>query len=85
MAVGLFGEDEKMFGIIGTGLTVFFVLALMLCFAKFFFGAFFWIVIKLPLTIIFFALGVVFCCTIILIPLGLLCFKIAGGMLVPCT
>ncbi len=37
----------------------------------------------LPCAIICGALGVVLCCTLILIPLGILCFKLTGILLNP--
>lgn len=42
-----------------------------------------WLGIKLPLAIMFFALGVVFCITLILIPIGIGCFKIGIRLLIP--
>lgn len=42
-----------------------------------------WLFIKLPLAIFFFCLGLVLCCTILLIPAGKGCFKIAGNLLSP--
>ncbi len=56
-----------------------------LCFSKLLFGVVLWLLIKLPLSLIFMVLGVVLCCTIILIPIGIMCFKAAGGMLLPCS
>lgn len=35
----------------------------------------------LPIGILCAALGVVFCCTLILIPLGIACFKLTGSLL----
>jgi hypothetical protein len=40
-----------------------------------------WITIKLPLAIIFGCLGIVCCVTILLIPVGGKCFKLAGKIL----
>jgi len=40
-----------------------------------------WLFIKLPFAIIMACLGVVFCVTILLIPLGVKCFKFAGNIL----
>ncbi len=37
----------------------------------------------LPVALICAVVGVVFCCTLILIPLGVACFKLAGCMLNP--
>lgn len=39
---------------------------------------FVWLFIKIPLAIILWGLGLAFCCTIILIPLGIGCFR--GGL-----
>lgn len=47
---------------------VFGILALLL-------GGVFWFLVRLPLAIIMFVMGIVFCCTLILIPLGILCFR----------
>ena len=44
-------------------------------------SAIFWITIKLPLACIIACLGLVCCITILLIPLGLKCFKAAGKLL----
>lgn len=41
-------------------------------------------IIKLPIACIVFALAIVFCCTIILIPVGIALFKIGVGLLMPC-
>ena len=40
-----------------------------------------WLCIKLPFALILGCLGVVFCITILLIPLGVKCFKFALGIL----
>lgn len=40
-----------------------------------------WLFIKLPFALILGCLGVVFCITILLIPLGVKCFKFALGIL----
>lgn len=37
----------------------------------------------LPCAIICAAVGIVLCCTLILIPVGIGCFKLAGGLLNP--
>lgn len=41
------------------------------------------LIICLPCAILCGILGVAFCCTLILIPLGLLCFKLTGMLLNP--
>ena len=41
------------------------------------------LVICLPCALICAVVGVVLCCTLILIPLGIACFKLAGFMLNP--
>ncbi len=47
------------------------------------FSLLFWVGVKLPLAIILFAIGTVFCCTIIFIPIGLGCMKHALRLLFP--
>ncbi len=59
------------------------LLFLGFCFSGALFAFIFWLCIKLPLSLFFFIVGTLLCCTIILIPLGIMCFKIGGGMLVP--
>lgn len=39
------------------------------------------LIFLLPVGILCAALGVVFCCTLILIPLGIACFKLTGTLL----
>ena len=41
------------------------------------------VVICVPCALILGVLGIVFCCTLILIPLGFNCFKLAGKLLNP--
>ena len=41
------------------------------------------LVFCLPCAIIFAIIGVLLCCTLILIPLGMACFKLAGSLLNP--
>ena len=41
------------------------------------------LLICLPCAILFGALGIALCCTLLLIPLGLLCFKLVGILLNP--
>lgn len=41
------------------------------------------LLICLPCALVMAAVGVVFCCTLILIPLGIGCFKLAGCLLNP--
>ncbi len=43
----------------------------------------FWLFIKVPLALILFFLAVIFCLTIILIPLGIVLFKIGLRLLIP--
>ena len=43
----------------------------------------FWLCIRLPITIVLWALGLVFCCTLILIPVGLGLFRAGLGVLIP--
>lgn len=46
-------------------------------------GAIFWLAIQIPLAIIAMALGLAFCCTILLLPIGILCFKAGFKLLIP--
>ncbi len=41
------------------------------------------LVFCLPCAILCAIVGVLFCCTLILIPLGMVCFKLAGGLFNP--
>jgi len=43
----------------------------------------FWLFIKVPLALILFFLAVIFCLTIILIPLGIVLFKVGLRLLIP--
>ena len=43
----------------------------------------FYVCIKLPFALLMLALGLIFCCTIIGIPLGLACFHAAGSAAIP--
>ena len=45
--------------------------------------AFLWVFIKLPIAILALLIGLVCCCTLILIPLGLLLFKLGVKFLIP--
>ena len=40
-----------------------------------------WVVFKLPLALFLMLIGILFCCTLILIPLGIACFKGAINIL----
>lgn len=44
-----------------------------------------WACIKLPLALMFGGLGIAFCATLILIPLGLVFFRFASFLLRPCV
>lgn len=46
-------------------------------------GALLWIFVEIPLALIFFILGVVLCMTIILIPIGMVFFKIGAKIIIP--
>lgn len=46
-------------------------------------GTVFWVAVRLPLSIMCFAVGLVCCVTIILIPLGILLFKLGIRLLLP--
>ena len=41
-----------------------------------------WLCIRLPLAIVFWTLGIVLCCTILLMPLGKLCIKLGTKLLI---
>lgn len=45
----------------------------------------FWLFIKVPLALITFLIGIVCCCTLILIPVGLGLFKVSISLLIPGT
>lgn len=69
------------------GLFILFVLSLLLVISFKITGALFaillWVVIKLPLAILMWVVGIVCCCTILLIPLGVGCFKSGLRLAVP--
>lgn len=44
-------------------------------------SAAFWLFVRLPLAIFFFGLGLSLCATLLLIPLGVKCFGLAGDIL----
>lgn len=44
-------------------------------------SACFWLIVKLPIAVVLFSIGLTCCITILLIPLGLKCFKLAGRIL----
>lgn len=46
-------------------------------------ATFIWLFIEIPLALLTFLLGLVFCCTIILLPLGMGCFKLGSRLLMP--
>ena len=46
-----------------------------------FLSAFFWLFVRLPAALFFIALGAAFCVTLIFIPLGIGCFKLAFQVL----
>ncbi|MCR5585155.1 MAG: hypothetical protein K6F63_06975 [Lachnospiraceae bacterium] len=72
------------FGFLGALAAICVLFFIGFCFSSFLFGFVFWLFIKLPIAIVFAAVGLVLCCTIILAPLGIMSLKIAGGMFVPC-
>lgn len=43
--------------------------------------AFIWLAIKLPIAIVIFCLGLACCATLLLIPVGIKLFKVAGNVL----
>ena len=43
----------------------------------------FWLFIKIPLAIMLFLLGLILCLTLILLPLGILCFRAGFKLLIP--
>lgn len=44
-------------------------------------SAFIWLAIKLPIAIVIFCLGLTCCATLLLIPIGIKLFKVAGDVL----
>ncbi len=46
-------------------------------------AALFWLCIKLPIACLVLALAIIFCCTIILIPVGIALFKFGVTLLLP--
>ena len=75
------GKESSMLGvIIVLGLlTIFFWLCFKFTGAVF--SVLFWLFIKLPCAIILAMLGVMFCITILLLPVGKGCFNLARGLL----
>lgn len=69
------------------GLFILFVVTLLLVIGFKITGALFaillWVVIKLPLAILLWVIGIVCCCTILLIPLGVGCFKSGLRLVIP--
>ena len=45
--------------------------------------ALFWLFVKLPVAIILWTIGVICCCTLILIPLGLVLVRAGSGVVIP--
>lgn len=66
-----------------TFLMVFLVLGLCFCLAGGILKLAFKLLICLPCAILCGVLGLLFCCTLIFIPLGILCFKLTGYLLCP--
>lgn len=77
-----FGMEEKMGFIIGLAFLTF---ALWIGFklTGALLSAAIWLLIKIPLAMVFLVLGLVFCCTIILIPVGLCFLKLGIRFFVP--
>ena len=46
-------------------------------------AALIWLVIRLPLAILSWAFGIICCCTILLIPIGIWFFKAGGRLFMP--
>lgn len=42
-----------------------------------------WLVIRMPLALAFWTVGIVCCCTIILIPVGIFFIKVGGSLFLP--
>lgn len=80
-----FKGDDIMF----TFMIIMLLLSALFGVAFFFTGAIFsvlfYLLIKIPVAILLAGLGLVMCCTIILIPAGLAFFAAAGRMLIPCV
>ncbi|MCQ2538645.1 MAG: hypothetical protein MJ124_09620 [Lachnospiraceae bacterium] len=74
-----------------TSLVILFVVLVMFCvlfgigfaITGFILSALFWALVKLPLSLICFSLGLACCCTLILIPLGVGLFKVGARLLLP--
>ena len=60
-------------------LTIFFWICFK--FTNIVFSVLLWLFVKLPCAIILVLIGVVFCVTILLIPVGKGCFSLAGGFI----
>lgn len=42
-----------------------------------------WLVIRMPLALVFWTVGIACCCTIILIPVGIVLIKVGGRLFIP--
>ncbi len=58
------------------------IIALIIFFGWFALASVLWIVVKLPIALFMFVIGLVMCCTIILIPLGMKCMGTAFRILI---
>ena len=74
---------KKMFGLFLTVLLAIFMLWIGFKLTGALITACLWLLIGLPVSIVMLVLGGLLCCTIILIPLGLICMKAGMFFLVP--
>jgi len=74
---------KKMFGLFLTVLLAIFMLWIGFKLTGALITACLWLMIGLPVSIVMLVLGGLLCCTIILIPLGLICMKAGMFFLVP--
>lgn len=74
---------KKMLGLIFTIMCLGFLLWLGFKLTGAILTACLWLMISLPISLVMLALGGILCCTIILIPLGIACFKAGMFFLVP--
>ena len=74
---------KKMFGFLFTVLFTMFLLWIGFKLTGALITACLWLMIGLPVSIVMLVLGGLLCCTIILIPLGLICMKAGMFFLVP--
>ena len=74
---------EIMIGFLFTMFLVVFLLSIGFRLTGALLGAIFWLAIQIPLAIVAMAIGLAFCCTILLIPIGIVCLKAGFKLLIP--